>query len=391
MIRPAWSKGMQAVLGTLFGLFFSLSGDAFGEEQTTSPQLAHCGQSHAFSVTGAHGRLARGFNLPNWAPSYQGYRPDTFLLEHLRAEGFSHVRLPVPAEKIMARFTSGNERKILIDALDAMVLRLVALDYAVSIDLHPHGPFARLHKDHPEEALTILKEGWDYLVSHAHDWPKSRIYFELLNEPTPEPDLWWQQAQSLVTHLNQADPGRSLIVGPAVFQRYEPLLGSKPLAGDNLLYAIHFYDPFLFTHQAMTWAPGSYAGELSHLPFPADINHPALKKQIAKFKKNGRSDIVRALEETYQLPWDAARIKATFAKVGEWSVRHKAPVIVNEFGVLNFAVDGVDRAAWLRAVREGAEAACLGWAHWDFSDGFAMVDPETTIPDPHVMEALLGR
>lgn len=365
--------------------------DAYAEDVQIADGLPHCGEHHAFSPTGSHARLARGFNLPNWAPSYQGYKPDDFLLRHLRAEGFGHVRLPVPAEKVMAHFTMPTERRDFLEALDAMVHRLVALDYAVSLDLHPSGPFAKMHKEEPEKAFAFLKEGWSFVVSHAADWSKSRVYFELLNEPSAEASLWWQQAQSLVTHLNRIDAGRNLIVGPATFQRYEPLLEKGSLRGKNLLYAIHYYDPFLFTHQAMTWAPGSYLGDLSFLPFPADINHHALQEQIDKFSKQGRPDVVKALREAYRTPWDETRIKATFARIGAWARKARVPVLVNEFGVLDFAVKRKDRMAWLRAVRQGAEEACLGWAHWDFSDGFAMIDPATTIPDPYVMDALLGR
>lgn len=372
-------------------LLFFLQLDAFADDARTLDGLTHCKEHPSFSTTGKHALLARGFNLPNWAPSYQGYRPDDFLLRHLRAEGFSHVRLPVAAEKVMAHFTLSGERKAFLEALDAIILRLTALDYAVSLDLHPSGPFAQMHKDEPEEAFLHLKEGWDYLVDHAEDWPKARVYFELLNEPSIEADLWWQQAQRLVHHINDIDPGRRLIVGPAVFQRYEPLLTSKAIKGTDLIYAIHYYDPFLFTHQAMTWAPGSFLEDLSFLPFPADINHPALQHQIEKFSKAGRNDVIKALRETYKAPWDEARISATFARVGHWAKQNGVSVIINEFGVLNFAVDRHDRLSWLRAVRKGAEEACLGWAHWDFSDGFAMVDPATTIPDPDVMDALLGK
>jgi hypothetical protein len=51
-----------------------------------------------------------------------------------------------------------------------------------------------------------------------------------------------------------------------------------------------------------------------------------------------------------------------------------------------------DRARWLRAVRGAAESRCIGWAHWDYADGFGFVRRlgDREIADEAIVRALLG-
>ena len=74
--------------------------------------------------------------------------------------------------------------------------------------------------------------------------------------------------------------------------------------------------------------------------------------------------------------------------MADWSQRTGQPVIVNEFGTLSFVAPRESRLAWLAAVGRQAEAHCIGWTHWDFQDGFGLMDPETGLPDRGVVDAL---
>jgi endoglucanase len=52
---------------------------------------------------------------------------------------------------------------------------------------------------------------------------------------------------------------------------------------------------------------------------------------------------------------------------------HDCPVMLNEFGVLNFCVDAESRARWIRAVRKAAEVNRIGWAYWELDQGFGII------------------
>jgi endoglucanase len=80
---------------------------------------------------------------------------------------------------------------------------------------------------------------------------------------------------------------------------------------------------------------------------------------------------------------------AAFDMMSGWSERHSRPVIVNEFGVLSYRAPRESRLDWLAAVRGSAEERCIGWTHWDFQDGFGLIDPATGMPDPEILDALV--
>nr|WP_319390612.1 cellulase family glycosylhydrolase [uncultured Cohaesibacter sp.] len=386
---------------SILGIFHLLSGRSesgplefsLGTRKSSAFQskmgLAQCPPDHPLSVNGSDRWLARGFNFPNWDPDHKGLDPDDEMLSDLFYRGFTHVRLPINAENVMAPFSSPTQMAAYITALDQAVKRLTRLGFAISVDMHPSGGvFSDLNRTNPELSFEVLKSAWDVLVANSADWPLDTVYFELLNEPVNHEE-WWQAAQTIVSHLNATAPGRKLIVGPGVWQRYEPLISSEPLKGENVIYAIHEYSPMVFTHQAMTWAEDSTLSLLANVPFPASIDHPAIQRQIADLEDSGNKDAANELRSAFQEPWNAERIAGIFRDTGKWAASHGVTVILNEYGVLNFAVKKVDRANWLRAVRKGAEDMCIGTTVWEYSDGFGIVDGETGQPFEYVMDALL--
>ena len=306
--------------------------------------LTECARKALLAPEGRDAKLARGFNLPNWTPDYSGYKPDDSLLAQLHQLGFTHIRLPITAERTMSKFASDAEISAYLKALDVEVTRLIGLGYVVSIDMHPSRAFQNLHIHAPGEGLAVLKQAWDRIAEFGKDWPVDAVYFELLNEPAPQQSVWWQHAQKLVKDLNEVSPGRRLIVGPAVFQRVEVLASAEPLQGEGLVYAIHYYDPMVFTHQAATWMEGSPLAVIGQMPFPGDDKSPGLIAQVEKLKAAGMDEAAQGVQESYAKGWNADRIEASLASVGDWSNRHDAPVIVNEFGTLTFDVNPHDRA-----------------------------------------------
>ncbi|WP_083656771.1 glycoside hydrolase family 5 protein [Mongoliimonas terrestris] len=333
-------------------------------------------------------RLARGYNLTGWIDVRDEREPDAELLQALRRAGMTHVRLPVPAEDLMPAFATAERTAARLRAIAAVLDRMIALDTAVVLDLHPGGDLARLYAEAPDAALGEILAAWDRLIPLVAARPAGLVFPELLNEPPTTPERWDGDARRIAAHLRAALPDHTLVIGPAGPQRVEPLMGRPPVEDANTVQAIHFYDPMAFTHQGATWMGDDPHAALAEVPFPAAPGDPALRQALAGMRLIGRPDAADLLARSYEAPWDAARIAAVFRDVSVWSARTGLPVVVGEFGVLRFAAPPADRAAWIRAVREAAEAACIGWTHWEFRDGFGLVDPRTGAPEPAVMDAL---
>lgn len=340
--------------------------------------------------------LARGVNFPNWSPDYQGFQPIDEMLRSLHARGLTHLRLPIDGEPIMPAFSEDKTSKAYLSALGATIIRLQDLGFTLSLDMHPGGDFASLHERDPDAGFDQLLKAWDaislYLkgMQTARTDP-SRLLLELLNEPTPDETIWWQQAQKLADHLRKSWPDTWLVVGPAIYQRHEVLTRAEPLKGHKLIYAVHYYDPFPFTHQGISWDETSPLKDIAFLPFPLHRDHGAVRAQLADLAQLGKQSAIDEIKNTTSEPWTTERIKSDLASVGAWAKRHKVSVLVNEFGVLTHAVDEKARLRWLRAVALGAEEACLGWTHWDFSDGFGLIAYPKREPDEMVLKALLGK
>ena len=113
-----------------------------------------------------------------------------------------------------------------------------------------------------------------------------------------------------------------------------------------------------------------------------------MQEKIAALKEAGKERAAKALADALDEPWDEAGMAAAFDTMRDWSVAHERPVIVNEFGVLSHVAPRGARLDWLAAVRRQAERRCIGWTHWDFQDGFGLIDPETGMPDAGIMQAL---
>jgi endoglucanase len=332
--------------------------------------------------------LARGFNLPDQAPRDEGRGPDRATLKWLRQRGMSHVRLPVRGEKVMSRFADSATIQTTLDGLAKTLELLTGLDFAVSVDMHPGGDFGRLHRSDPEAALTCLVEGWRQLSKSLRRFPADRLFAELLNEPQTDDGIWRAQAERLTLELRHELPSTTFIAGPAPWQRVEALAAWRPLADPNVVYAFHYYDPMAFTHQGVTWDAASPLSRLESVPFPARRDDPAVARLLATLRDRGDADLAASVDHSLERPWTQETIESQFAPLAEWSRLHGAPVILNEFGVLRFKAPRASRLAWLKAVRETAQAKGFGWAHWDYDQGFGLLD-ETGRPDAALIDALL--
>jgi endoglucanase len=332
--------------------------------------------------------LARGFNLPDQVPAIASQRPDLSTLKWLRARGMTHVRLPVRGEALMSRFSSAATIRAASDDFKRIVDVLLRLDFAISADMHPGEDFARLHSADPAAALSALTDGWRQLARSIAPLPADRIFAELLNEPHTDDGTWRAQVERLVADLRGALPVTTFIVGPAPYQRVEALAAWRPLSDRNVVYAFHYYDPTPFTHQGLNWDAADPLSRLEGVPFPAKRNDPAMARLLEGLRGRGDAELASSIDRALEQPWSRQTIDAQFTALADWSRRNDAPVILNEFGVLRFKAPRAARLDWLKAVRESAQANGFGWAHWEYNQGFGLLD-EAGRPDRPLIEALL--
>jgi endoglucanase len=334
--------------------------------------------------------LARGFNLPGWLDGAQTRRPDLATLAALRQRGFKHIRLPVTPERLLPAFSTAAEVARDRAELAAAIDRLISIGFAVSLDLHPGERLSQLHRDEPERAFGLIDGLWRELARRYAAYPADRLFFEILNEPGVSRAVWDTQGPRLAATIRANAPNHTIIFGTTDFQQISAL-PPAPLTLPNVIYAVHYYAPMVFTHQGLDWSDDPLR-DLHDVPFPllrADVKAIGLLREL---RGAGRDAAAEQLEKALREPWDARRITAEIGRAAQWARQHKLPVLLNEFGVLAWKAPAVDRLYWLETVRRAAEQACIGWTHWDYADAFGFVRRQDgkEIPDQAVVRALLG-
>jgi endoglucanase len=333
--------------------------------------------------------LSRGFNLDGWFNERAPAPPSIELLRELRKAGMSHVRLPVPAERIMPRFASKADRDARLQEIDHALSELLSLGYHVSLDLHPGDRFNQLHRQDPEASLQEMKDAWTGLARIMRRHPAERVFAELLNEPDLDADRWQSEAEQLAGVVRQLLPRTTIIVGPVNWQRADSLPSLRPLNDLNVVYAIHMYDPMAFTHQGH-WLAEEPLSSIRGLPYPIRDGDARVQKLRQQLLEEQKTQALAALDQAIIASADADGIAKWLEPAAAWQRRFSRPIIINEFGVLKSQAPRESRLRWLSAVVAYANQHCWGWAHWELAQGFGLVDDGTGRADPGVMRALLG-
>jgi endoglucanase len=322
--------------------------------------------------------------LPGWLDRESGLAPAVAVLEKLNLHGFETVRLPIDGDFVL----SGAHA---LRSIREGIEMLLAAGFAVLADLHPATALYTALRADPEAGGERVAEAWTVLGAVIADLPADRIYPELLNEPPMTPEDWLQLRDRLAEIVRSACPAHTIVWGPAPDQGIWQLDGMPPLADDRQIAAVHFYAPTAFTHQCQTWGASPLA-RIRGLPFPAERGMPTVEETIAALRIAGDTEAARLVEEQLTTAWTQAAIDAEFRPAAAWSAATGCPVMLNEFGVLDFCVDAASRRAWTRAVRDAAEANGIGWAYWELDQGFGLIKDRTSSEDfdEAMLDALFG-
>ena len=341
--------------------------------------------SVAAQTTGRRAAPSRGFNLPGWLDSSDGIAPSAAVLEELRHLGFETIRLPVNGDLISTGDAAALRR------IQDGLTELVQHGFAVIVDMHPsENLHAALRLDFDAGAERVAR-AWTALRTVIAGQPPASVYPELLNEPPMESEAWLGLRDRLAEIVRSGCPLHTLIWGPSPSQGIWEIGETPPLADDNQIAAIHFYAPTAFTHQCETWDASPLA-RISNLPFPATKDTPSVRERIDALRAAGDEQAAALIEEQLSSPWTDAAIASEFVRLKHWSETYDCPVMMNEFGVLNFCVDTESRTSWVRSVRQAAEVNQVGWVYWELDQGFGFIKSRSSMQgfDSSMIAALFG-
>lgn len=334
--------------------------------------------------------LDKGVSFTNWLEEANG-KFKTFKLGEadvkvLADNGVKSIRLPIDLDLY------ANNRDAFVDSTDTTnvlefddVALFTVLDsfanwterYGVSfvIDYHEYdNSYNKTSASNPRY-IAMMSEVWKHVANHFAENPREDIFFELLNEPDMTygkvtADQWTLAAQSIIDSIRTVDSTHTLLFGDAQWYSITLLAKRTPFTDPNIVYVIHTYEPFVFTHQGASWTD---YGTIRNLPFPYD---PALWSEYSAdfgVSKSTKSNVRNDVRNYYKNGSKEAIMKnVLIAK--KWAAANNVPVIINEFGALSLRSTAESRLNYLKAMREIGDALQIPLTHWGYTGDFAVIE-----------------
>jgi endoglucanase len=369
---------MRAILSALLLCVMSVGASASGPSGVSDARFA---------------RVRRGINLSHWfAQSVIRSYPKSYLdtrttekdIALIASMGFDHVRFTLDPAPLVDPADMGKLNVEHLGYVDRALDTILANGLAVIVDIHPSDEFKiKLRTDN--EHVDGFTRFWGTLAKHLSARDPERVFLEVINEPMVEDPYRWAGIQTkVVAAMRAAAPRHTIVVTGHRWSGKPEFLLLEPLADPNLIYNFHFYEPFIMTHQGATWAG-------DRLPALAGVPYPSSPEAVAPLLPKVENPESRKWLERYgEERWNAERVDREIAEVAAWARKHGVRVTCNEFGVYRKVADPAARAALLRDVRTALEKHGMGWAMWDYSGGFSVVNKKDgqVTPDDATVRAL---
>ncbi len=337
--------------------------------------------------------LNKGVNFTNWLENADGkFKKFEFGEEDIKllsGYGFKSLRLPIDLDLYVTNkkdFLAGKATELTFDD-DTLFLVLDSFDkwtkennMSFVIDYHEYDNSYNVTSAKDSIYIKMMAGVWKHVAEHFATSEREDIFFELLNEPDMSNGKvtaaqWTVAAQAMIDAIREVDKKHTILFGDAQWYSMTLLAKRTPFTDDNIIYVIHTYEPFVFTHQGGSWT--DYAA-VKNIPFPYD---PAKWSEYSAdfgVTAANKSKVLGAIKQYYKTGSKEAILEAV-AKAKAWAVTNNVPVIINEFGALRDKSDAKSVLNYYKAMAEICDTLQIPWTHWGYTGGFSVVDSEGKI------------
>ncbi len=334
--------------------------------------------------------LNKGVNFTNWLEEADGKFTGEFEfgesdVKLLSESGFKALRLPIDLDLYVSNrseFLGDTTGKVELEMNDSIFIVLDSFvnwteRYAMSftIDYHEYDNSYNATSAKDPQYIKMMACVWKAVAAHYAENPREDIFFELLNEPDMTngkvtQDDWTIAAQAMIDSIRTVDPTHTIIFGDVQWYAISYLVKRTPFSDDNIVYAFHSYDPFIFSHQGASWGD---AATIKNIPFPYDPEK--WSEYSADFGvKASTASWVKTAVKNYYKTGSKDYILSLVVKAKKWAVENNVPLVWNEFGAYTPKSDPQSVLNYMTAVREISDTLRIPWQHWGYTGGFAVIE-----------------
>lgn len=350
--------------------------------------------------------LDKGVNITNWLEEkngrFEGWENEPYSekdIQLMAQSGIKALRLPVDLD-----LYANNRDAFVADTTDTLTLDMDTLTLftlldsmntwterhglSLTIDYHEYDGSFNETSSADVKYRAMMGLVWKTVASHFAKNQREDLFYELLNEPGMNSNgkivqaNWTLTAQGLIDSIRTVDTEHAILFGDVQWYDIDKLIKREPFSDTKIIYVIHCYEPFVFTHQGASWSETS---TITGLPFPYDSTKWSSYSSDFGVKSSTVSWVKTAVKNYYKTGNKETIInKVLPAK--KWAVENQVPLILNEFGAYNLRSDAESRLNYLRAMREMSELLEIPLTHWGYTGGFSLFENDQLIDG--VKEAL---
>lgn len=332
--------------------------------------------------------LDKGVSFTNWLENADGkFKKFEFGekdIQILAENGFKSIRLPIDLDLYATNrdaFVKGTDAELKFDddtlfmVLDSFVEWTAKHNMSLVIDYHEYDNSYNLTSAKDSNYVKMMAEVWKHVAAHFAESTREDVFFELLNEPDMSEGkvtaaLWTTAAQAIINAIRSVNTKQTLLFGDVKWYSITELAKRTPFTDDNIIYVIHTYEPFAFTHQGGSWT--DYA-TIKGLPFPYDPAKWSTVSGDFGVTASTKSYVKTAIKN-YHKTGNKEAIMVEMLKAKKWAATNNVPVIINEFGALNLRSTAESRLNYLTAMREICDTLQIPWTHWGYTGNFSVIE-----------------
>lgn len=333
--------------------------------------------------------LNKGINITNWLEdanyTFDGkFKFDDKDIQLMADNGLKALRLPIDLDAYATNrddFVEGTaaalefDDKNLFGVLDSFVNWTEKAGMSLTIDYHEYDNGYNRTSAIDPKYTSMMANVWKHVAQHYASSTRENLFFELLNEPDMSEGkvsttYWRKAAQEIIDSIRTVDKKHTIIFGDAKWYSIDLLSKGEPLNDDNIIYAVHTYDPMEFTHQGASW---NDARDVKNLMFPYDKTKWSEYSADFGIKKTTTKYIADNVKNYYKRG-SKEFIMSVVLPAKKWAVANNVPVLINEFGAMNTNSDAQSVLNYMTALREISEELEIPLQHWGYTGQFALFE-----------------